>query len=775
MASPSAAPKALSGRNCLLGNLSDNTFSCVASLSDNEAVIGTESGALCLLDDSAGYQKLSLIRHMNFGITSLAVDLDQSSIWIGGRGRQIQKMSFDSLRPVSSSPGPPASPSTPKKPKKTPAIICMGSLSSHLVTFDSTKAIHVYPSDHLDDDSDQDAPDRVMPAHRDSVLGIRSLRKPNSLDADFFTWSCRGIVHFWDIEGKCRASRNVPVDRLPNDEDDMANELKALAAAGNMDFFASGDKLGVLRILSPQPWRPINEVRAHGGEITDIAICLDLDFGAYLVASSGRDRMIQLFQKCDERLELVQTMDDHVGAVGQLLFSADGEKLLSCSADRTILIRNRVTRDNNGTTAVAYLISKVITLKTSPVSMAFSPEDSDALVVSTMDRCVQTFDISTGRLVHAFRSTDLESTDAVIMSALTVAAEIPAQSPKMLVGVSSTDKSIRVYDMERDLFLTGEFGHAEGVSDVLLLESPPDGPDKPVKRTLVSVGIDGVVMIWSLMVQPLPSPTQDPVQASALDDNEMPVKDLAATKPPIRRILSRTELAGFRGLEPSATLSPTPARENGSPLPVRKTSKTSLSSSLRNGNPPPSTPTPSTTSRRSPTSATRSPPVSPRSTTSSRKLGNGSMTINGPINGTTARRTSLSFPRDRPTPKQPHQSDFGSLNMSTEQVCRTLRAYRKKLHGSSEHPRSGRELERELSLTMRSLGMHSKSCDQTAEIETDSSGKENERVHVSSVTGKGGKTLRIPHHMPSTPNLGQKSVEDFCRSRSLDVDADAEY
>lgn len=142
--------------------------------------------------------------------------------------------------------------------------------------------------------------------------------------------------------------------------------------------------------------------------------------------------------------------------------------------------------------------------------------------------------------------------------------------------------------------------------------------------------------------------------------------------------------------------------------------------------------------------------------------------------------------------------------MSTEQVCRTLRAYRKKLHGSAEHPRSSRELERELGLTMRSLGLHSKNCagagtgagadaststgdgaaGPEAETETDSSGKENERVNLSANSnanangkgnGKAGKTLRKPHHMPSTPNLGQKSVEDFCRSRALDVDADASY
>ena len=107
--------------------------------------------------------------------------------------------------------------------------------------------------------------------------------------------------------------------------------------------------------------------------------------------------------------------------------------------------------------------------------------------------------------------------------------------------------------------------------------------------------------------------------------------------------------------------------------------------------------------------------------------------------------------------------------MSTEQVCRTLRAYRKKLHGSSEHPESGRELERELSLTLQTLGTHSKNCGQPAETETDSSGKENERLRVSSVSGK---TVHIPHRMPSTPNLSQNKVRGFCRSHSLGADAE---
>lgn len=460
---------------------------------------------------------------------------------------------------------------------------------------------------------------------------------------------------------------------------------------------------------------------------------------------------------------MIQTTDDHVGAVGQLLFSPDGERLLSCSADRTIIIRNRVTREENGTTAVAFLISKTITLKSSPVSMTFSPGDSDILVVSTVDRCVQTFDIPSGRITHVFRATDSDSTDAVIMSALTVAPEIPGKSPKMLVGVSSTDKSIRVYDMERDLLLTGEFGHAEGVSDVLLLGNQSEASDNPVKRTLISVGIDGVVMIWSLTVEPLSS--QDPVQASTRGEQETPAKELTASKPPMRRILSRTELAGFQKQDPSVT-TPTPARENSTPL-LRKRSRlslnSSLNSSLKSGNSMPITPSPPTSSRRSPTSTTnpiekgrRSPSVSPKST-SVKKSTNGS---NSKPNG-----TSLDFRSGA------HNGDFGSLNTSTEQVCRTLRAYRKKLRGTTEYPGSQRELERELSLTLRSLGSHSKTSEGSGETETDSSGKENERIAVSSVSGK---TIRIPHHIPSTPNLNQKTADvcRSCRSRSLDADGE---
>lgn len=250
--SPNPAPKALSGRNCLLGALGDNTFTCVNSISYNEGVIGTDSGAVCFLDDREGSQKMITVKQVGFSITSLAVDFDQESIWLGGRGRQMQRVPFEVLR--SSGSSTPMSPvrldkSALDKKSKTPAITCMGSLNSHLVTVESTRAIHVYPIDTLGEDGEQEEGEASMPAHRDPILGICRMDFPNDLSADFFTWSRNGSVNFWDAQGKCRGSKNIDLDQYPGKEDDAANELKVLRTAENAGWFVSADKFGVLRYV----------------------------------------------------------------------------------------------------------------------------------------------------------------------------------------------------------------------------------------------------------------------------------------------------------------------------------------------------------------------------------------------------------------------------------------------------------------------------------------------------------------------------------------------
>ncbi|PWY71664.1 WD40 repeat-like protein [Aspergillus heteromorphus CBS 117.55] len=716
--SPNQAPRAFSGRNCLLGSLVESTFACVAGISDREAVLGTETGALCFLDDSEGSQKLCVVQHMEFGITSLAVDSSRSCIWIGGRGRQIQRLTFEKIR-ASTIPSSPtlSGRSSAEQSSRGPAVIGMGSLGSHLVAVDTTNNIDLYPNDRLGDDVDQMDAETTVSAHRDAVLGICPLQTPNELEADFFTWSRKGAVNFWNIRGKCKASHAIALEHPPGYDEEASNELKVLRTTQDMEMFVSGDKFGVLRIFLGQSWKSVHEVRAHGGEIMDIAIHMTPE--TCLVASSGRDRMIQLFERTDDSLQLIQTMDDHVGAVGQLLFIDNGERLVSCSADRTIHVRDRVSREVNGTTIMAYMISKVITMKASPVSMTPSTDDPDTLVVSTADRCIHQYDLASGRQLGSFRAIDSDGTDTVVMSSLTMMSQGPRKNiPKLITGMSGTDKSIRVYDLDRGVLLAGEFGHTEGISDVCLLENHPDIPGN--ERVLISSGLDGLVMIWGLSVSSQSS--HDFTQTIGKADDDVPVKEMTVAKPPLRRILSRSELAGFQRQE-NVTVTPTPARGH-SPTFLRKFSKFTLSPAPKSGNTSPTTPSSASNRRPSPTSSARrekthTSPCPPSSKpTSTRKAGS---------SRSESRRSSLDL---RARARNTAKSDLGGLNTSTEQVCRQLKAFRKRLNGSTEHIHAQRELERELGLTLRVLSSRGNNSE-SAETETDSSGKENEKLPAS--------------------------------------------
>jgi hypothetical protein len=245
--SPGTAPKALLGRNCILGSLGETTFTCISSISDSEAIVCAENGALCILDDTAGSQKFTCAKMLGFSITSMTVDNNSGSVWIGGPGRRTQKLQIEELRSTATSI-PQSLPCETDGSKLRPtSIVSMGYLGSHVVTVDSTRAIHLSSVDELSSINDQTLPDSLMPAHRDPVLGVGVLQQPNPVNADFFTWSCEGSVRFWSLQGKCQAIKKIELEQLAANDDDILNELKVLRATENMDLFVSGDRYGVVR------------------------------------------------------------------------------------------------------------------------------------------------------------------------------------------------------------------------------------------------------------------------------------------------------------------------------------------------------------------------------------------------------------------------------------------------------------------------------------------------------------------------------------------------
>jgi hypothetical protein len=209
----------------------------------------SDAGAVCILDDVDGNQKLHLVKNVGFGVSSIAADSESGSIWLGGRDRRLQRYSLEELR--SSIVRKPASPNPQEReahtPKvKKPAIISTGFLVTHMITVDSTRAIRVCPIDGLAEGDVQSLAEVSMPAHRDAVLGLGALKFPNVHDANFFTWSCGGTVSFWDLQGKCHATMKIDLEQLPNNDDD-ANELRILRATDDMKMFVSGDRYGIVR------------------------------------------------------------------------------------------------------------------------------------------------------------------------------------------------------------------------------------------------------------------------------------------------------------------------------------------------------------------------------------------------------------------------------------------------------------------------------------------------------------------------------------------------
>ncbi|TAQ89134.1 hypothetical protein B7494_g2527 [Chlorociboria aeruginascens] len=666
--------KTLAGRNCLLGPLVEAIFTAIAPLSDQRAIVCSERGDVCLLDSNEGHKLIKLI-NTGFTITCIAVNMQNRQVKIGGRNGNTMSLDLDILLSASI---PPVSPLPLASSNDAGHFCAMGYTAQSLVTIDSKHLIEI--SNTNSGTVGSVTKNTPFPAHGDAVMGVRLLSEKNDMNATFFTWSANGMVVFWDLDGNSKASFKVDIEQINPTEEDLGNQCQIIRASTTAAFLVVGDKYGILKIINTSTKACDFNTRAHMSEVQDIA--LHEDKSSIIVASCGRDRTIQLYRRIAGQWMLVQTLDEHSASVCSLFFTPNGEKIVSCSTDRTIHIRQLIKKDVAGQEIMGVVPLRIITLKASPVSMAVCLDDHENhFVVSLLDRTVATYEISTGRLVSSFRANDSDGGDAVVLDALVMGMpnSIPGR-PTILAGVSSTDKSVRVYDGCTGSFLDREWGHTAAVTGVGLLE-----PSDTDQKIIISTGSDGTIMIWDLS----PRNQEDLTDLLNSSREESPSKEATSARPPLRRVLSRAELAELQKASPSST----PTGRTSPPRVVRrKTSRYGLAQSP--SIPPPPMPTATTkfdtdpTGRRrgSPRTRSRSPPPSPK--------------------GKEGRRPSLASLEPRGRVKSTGNfSEFGTLNMATEQACRTLRAYRKKLL-SSESVKAEvlKELDQELRLTAMALG-----------------------------------------------------------------------
>ena len=316
-------------------------------------------------------------------------------------------------------------------------------------------------------------------------------------------------------------------------------------------------------------------IQAHDGDINGIAIGTkdNLTFAA----SCGRDRTIQIFRKINAHLELFQTLNDHTANITDALFLEITCDLISISSDRTILIRRFACVDEG---SQAFISIRTIVLKASPVSMTRVPEEPGLLVVSTMDRQIQKYDISSGRLLHGFKIADPESSENMIMNSIEVhIQDNGANRNRLLIGISSPDKSIRIHDYDSGSLLTKEYGQT-GISAARLISG--NGRYDERQRRLVSCSLDCTIMMWDLTSAARPGLGTSLTATSKAACS--PITQTQILTHPRRQILSKAQFSSLQKSlriddntsAPIQTTYPISLRRKTSRLSMTLDSKTSL-------------------------------------------------------------------------------------------------------------------------------------------------------------------------------------------------------
>lgn len=663
--SPSQHQKTLLGRNTLLGEMLEATFCCAVAFDETRAVICTESGDVCLYDENAKQMKLSKILETGFVITCITIK--DKVVYIGGKSGEFASLDLNQLLEGQTD-------CILTTSKASSGFLALGFLPQNLVTVDSDHSIDIWNGSYVPGRQDAGNARTQIPGNGDATQGVGMLPKRGETGAAFYTWSGSGSIKLWDTEGNAKETFSIALeDAYFQNESEPVNQMTAVAFMQKADYVVTGDKLGILKVADLKTKHCIFETKAHASHCQNLATFEDAT--RTLIASSGRDRTIQLFCRASNgQFELFQTLE-YAAKVVQVLVPAS-DKVITCSLDRSLQVHEIVTKEPGSDELAAFPV-RSFPLKASPTSMAMSP-DGKSVIVALLDRSICIYDIETGKLTNSFKCADETSVESVVLDSL-ICRPATEREPAFLLGLSNTDKSIRIYDATTGNFLDREWGHTEAITGVTLVQEA-DGDKK-----VVSVGSDGTIMIWSLDLQ-------EQIQGSASRDPS-PVKEgSTAARAPLRRVLSKADLAEFQ-----RPMTATTGRRSPRSPPRTLTKRRSLFNLT--GSAP----------VRTPVSALQLSPPAIDEGTPSRGTSTTNYAASPPVSPKSTSRPTLRVSDSSRTKSNSSLKGSVNITMATEQICRSLRSYRKKLEpGESISESVLAELDQELRLTSLALGDRAK-------------------------------------------------------------------
>ncbi|KAI8015324.1 Mitogen-activated protein kinase-binding protein 1 [Camellia lanceoleosa] len=259
--------------------------------------------------------------------------------------------------------------------------------------------------------------------------------------------------------------------------------FRSLAISSDGKHLAAGDCQGNLHVYNLFTSDYICVQDAHDAEILSLSFSLsskkdvfseEILGSYYFLASGGRDRMIHLYD-VKRNFDIIGSVDDHSAAVTSVKLISDGCKILSCSADRSLILRDVAVTD---TDCKISRCNHQMASFGAVYDMAVNPTMDVAVTVGE-DKKINILNIATGKLIRSFKQ-EGESGDLVKV--------IMDPSCSFLV-CSYSNRAICMYD-----FFTGEIvaraeGHGEVITGIIFL---------PDCEHIVSVAGDGCIFVWEV-------------------------------------------------------------------------------------------------------------------------------------------------------------------------------------------------------------------------------------------------------------------------------------
>ncbi|KAG0381087.1 mitogen-activated protein kinase binding protein 1 [Mortierella sp. AD032] len=249
-------------------------------------------------------------------------------------------------------------------------------------------------------------------------------------------------------------------------------------------FLASGDKGGNLRVHSLSTLEKLTYQEAHDTEILAIDFT---DSGAQdsplLIATAGRDRLLHVFDVFNN-YALVQTLADHSSSITCIKFAADGSRMMSCGADKSIIFRN-CHKSEEG---LLYQPYHQAPGRATFYDMALHSPSQTISVVSG-DRRFGIYALESGKSVHTFKA-EIKGDDLTAgMAEVCSMTHISIDPSGTIAAASGSDKSVRIYDLLHGTCLAHMVSHSELITSVKFTNS---------YNRVISTSADGCVLVWRL-------------------------------------------------------------------------------------------------------------------------------------------------------------------------------------------------------------------------------------------------------------------------------------